>query len=829
MFSRKALKSKIILLFLLLASHAVGQSRFDPKTVNEVGRQAILRGEIHEALTYFEAAARAAETEARTSASPTEYWRSASAAYYEAARAALLIGELQRAVILGEKGVEMADRAGVPVIQQNALRGLRSVYRTVRNHAKASELLKRQMDLLNRQEGLSKTLWEGIIYEQMAEDMIREKKNREAIDALNKSIALTQQVLDGFHLWRRSIIQLPLEFYRSRAIHLLDILGNAYFLAEDLELAAKQYRQALQDIEGWQLRYISEHRLHLGLGQIEFRRGDWSRALSHYQDGLALAERVGMFDGITIAAVHIAEAHAKAGHLDAAVRSYEKAISRIEQARSGLWTEEDRQTYFGGETGVYTGMIDALLRSAREAEAFDYSERSRARVFLDSLGSKLSLARASDSPDTDLTRLQRRMTALTAATAIVRGKEERERLKENLEEAEKSYADSLNAVRQRNPEQASLISVEPLSLKQVQELLEPQQALLQYLVAPQKLYLWVVTGQQVRAIEIPLSQKELVKKVQAFRAAISELRPLKEAQTIARELYGEIAAPAMSLIRGKELIVVPHDVLHYLLFQALYSPGGRYLVEDYSISYLSSASLMQFTKAKRRAVGQKVLAVGNPSFEASNVGLPMSELEASEIRRLYPQSTVMARADAKEEKVKALSPTHDVLHFATHAELNKNDPLSSAVLLAKGGGEDGRLEVREIFGMDLKASLVVLSGCETALGNLSQGDELVGLTRAFIYAGTPSVVASLWKVDDASTASLMSGFYKSLKSRTKVEALRQAQLEMIRGKVNTNLLAQRGVGGVAKLGQTPVRNSQGSISTSHPYFWAPFILVGEGK
>jgi CHAT domain-containing protein len=115
------------------------------------------------------------------------------------------------------------------------------------------------------------------------------------------------------------------------------------------------------------------------------------------------------------------------------------------------------------------------------------------------------------------------------------------------------------------------------------------------------------------------------------------------------------------------------------------------------------------------------------------------------------------------------------------------------------------------------------------LGELSSGDELVGLTRAFIFAGTPSVVASLWKVDDASTAHLMSSFYKNLKSRTIVKALRQAQLDLIRGKLNTNLLAQRSVGGVAKLGQTPARNSQDSISTSHPYFWPPFILVGDGK
>jgi CHAT domain-containing protein len=180
-----------------------------------------------------------------------------------------------------------------------------------------------------------------------------------------------------------------------------------------------------------------------------------------------------------------------------------------------------------------------------------------------------------------------------------------------------------------------------------------------------------------------------------------------------------------------------------------------------------------------------------------------------------------------------LSPRYDVIHFATHAQLNEDDPLSSAVLLAKGGKEDGRLEVREIFGMDLKANLVVLSGCDTALGKLSTGDELVGLTRAFIYAGTPSVVASLWSVDDSSTAQLMSRFYRNLKTMSKAEALRQAQLELIRGEGRSDLIAKRGVGGIGKLGETPEAQSPSedpiSVSTSHPYFWAPFILVGDGK
>ena len=285
------------------------------------------------------------------------------------------------------------------------------------------------------------------------------------------------------------------------------------------------------------------------------------------------------------------------------------------------------------------------------------------------------------------------------------------------------------------------------------------------------------------------------------------------------------------------MIIVPHDVLHYLPFHALQSPDGRYLIESYPIYYLSSASLLQFIKEKRKARGERVLAFGNPDLGDPNKDLKFAELEAQEVRTLYPYSTVLVRKEATEGKSKGLSPQYDMLHFATHAELKEEDPLSSAILLAKDGKEDGRLEVREIFGMDLKANLVVLSACETGLGKLSSGDELVGLTRAFIYAGTPSVVASLWKVEDNSTAALMASFYRNLKTMSKVEALRQAQLELIRGQASSDLLARRGVGGIGKLGEVPEAKSDSpgsvpvsiSVSTFHPYFWAPFILVGDGK
>ena len=164
----------------------------------------------------------------------------------------------------------------------------------------------------------------------------------------------------------------------------------------------------------------------------------------------------------------------------------------------------------------------------------------------------------------------------------------------------------------------------------------------------------------------------------------------------------------------------------------------------------------------------------------------------------YPGATVLVRQAATEAKVKALSGNMGLLHFATHGELNEQDPLSSALLLVPEGADDGKLEVRELFGLDLKARLVVLSACETGLGKLSRGDELVGLQRAFLYAGSPAVVTTLWKVDDRASFVLMREFYDQLKTQGPAEALRQAQTATMKGFPHPFAWAAFGLTGVPR-------------------------------
>jgi CHAT domain-containing protein len=550
--------------------------------------------------------------------------------------------------------------------------------------------------------------------------------------------------------------------------------------------------------------------------------------------GLQMAEARRRAAAIEAASSSIGNVFLQTGKPSEAIPYYKKAIDSIESTRTLLESEELRTSFFEDKTQIYGGMISAHLGAKNVEDAFNYNERARARAFLDILGSKVQLARQGALLQEER-ELQARISELNTKLGGQRadGEGEGGQLRQELEAAQKAYTDFLAKVRTQNKEQASLMNVEPLTLKEVQALLDPGTTLIEYFVTERETFVWVIEKEKVHFQRVAIAKGELGKSVKTLRETIFTLGEKQRFDEVSGSLYNQLVQPLISHISGKELIIVAHDVLHYLPFQALIASDGRYLIEKYPIYYLSSASLIQFVKEKSKASGERVLAFGNPDLGDPEKNLEFAELEAKELKAVYPDSTVFVRKEATEEKSKSLSSNHNILHFATHAELNENDPLSSAVLLVKDAKEDGRLEVREIFGMDLKANLVVLSGCETALGKLSTGDELVGLTRAFIYAGTPSVMASLWKVDDASTAQLMSNFYKNLKTMTKVEALRQAQLALIRGSGQSELLARRGVGGIGKLGETPSSalpaSSSLSISTSHPYFWAPFVLVGDGK
>ena len=671
---------------------------------------------------------------------------------------------------------------------------------------------------------------ESGLYARIGNDLLRRQQYEKAIDNLERAVYLQRSHFADRSRMSRILAENSQIQLTSRLIN----LARACTLAGRFDDALESYSEASKHISYGGTRVVQARAFYSGLAQTYLQQRQFSLAIENFQKALALAEKQQQSEGISSASLGLAAALRQTGKAEAAIPYFEKAIQQTESSRSFLQAENYRQSFFEGRLSAYSGMIQSLSESGKPDEAFSFSERARSRAFLDLLGSKAQLSRVKSGLLEEERTLQERIGAIrTRLSGEDDGAADRASLRKELSEAEAAYSAFLSKVRKEDKEQASLMTVEPLGLKKVQELLDPGTTLLEYFVTGKEVFAWVVEKEKLQFERVELSKEKLSGLVRTLRESIFTLGEREKFNETSAALYKQLIEPLLPHITGKELIIVPHDVLHYLPFHALVGSDGRYLIEKYSVYYLSSASLLQFVKEKRNAGGEKVLAFGNPDLGDPEKNLEFAELEAKEVKAAYPESSVYIRKEATEEKSKALSANHDILHFATHAKLNEDDPLSSAVLLAREDKEDGRLEVREIFGMELKAKLVVLSGCETGLGKLSTGDELVGLTRAFIYAGTPSVVASLWSVDDSSTAHLMASFYRNLKTMSKVEALRQAQLELVRGEGRSDMLARRGVGGIGKLGETVKSESPSqdpiSISTSHPYFWAPFILVGDAK
>jgi len=262
-------------------------------------------------------------------------------------------------------------------------------------------------------------------------------------------------------------------------------------------------------------------------------------------------------------------------------------------------------------------------------------------------------------------------------------------------------------------------------------------------------------------------------------------------------LYDLLIKPVKPYLNKERIIIIPHGVLHYLPFAALEN-NGRYLIEDYALTYLPSATVYKFCKEKAKKLGGKLLAFGNPDLGDPGLDIPFALIEAKAIGKLYSASKVLSRDAASEAAFKTLSPGYDILHLASHGLFNPDKPMDSALLLSSGGKEDGRLTMSEIFDLDINAGLVTLSACSTGMSRIKSGDELIGFPRAFIYAGVPSITATLWNVNDEATAVLMTLFYKNLKTQSKAKALRMAQLDLLK---KTNY--------------------------KRPYYWAAFYLIGD--
>jgi len=440
-------------------------------------------------------------------------------------------------------------------------------------------------------------------------------------------------------------------------------LATAYQRAGKISEAAKTYEKGIELIKESGIKTQIEIELHHGLGQIYLRNKDFDRALEVLQKTLQMAQEGHYNNLLYQVSANLGDLHLQAKRPGEAIPYYKKAIESIESTRSLLESEEFRSSFFEDKGQIYGGTVLAYLATGNVMEAFSYSERARSRAFLDILGSKVQLARSSTLMEHERA-LQARISVLQAMmVGREEGASEGPQLRKELAEAQQAYNEFLTKVKQENKEQASLMNVEPLTLKQVQELLDSGVTMLEYFVGRSAVWLWVVEHDRLRFVSIPINRSDLVTKVTWLRETIYQVAEKDKFNGYSQELYKLLIEPALPHIRGKELSIIPNDVLHYLPYQALLSPQGKYLIQDFPIYYLSSASLMQFTKEKKRAsrVGEKALVMGNPDLGDQAYDLRFAEREAKEISRVYAESAVFVKEQATKSKALSLSPNHGIL------------------------------------------------------------------------------------------------------------------------------------------------------------------------
>ena len=592
-------------------------------------------------------------------------------------------------------------------------------------------------------------------------------------------------------------------------------------------------------------------------GEAVAAAGRPAEALPLLDQALSLAQALGDRSGEAAARTTRARILRDTGQLEAARGDAEAAVAVLESLRTGLSNPDLRTSFLGFRREAYELHIDILMRldaahpgQGFDRTAFEASERARARTLLDFL--RESGPEIHQGIDPVLASRQRdleRRLALKAErrqSLLGRGQTESPEAQALALEIEQITAelDTADAeVRRRNPRYAELTRPTATSTREIQALLDSETLLLEYALGRERSYLWVVGAASLRALALP-GREEIERAARAFHEAISappspgDPGRSRIGAGLARMLLGPIAGE----LRDQRLAVVADGALHYIPFDALPEPAGAPLLHHHEVVVLPSASVLAAQRrelANRPPAPQLAIVFADPVFnpddsriardardgrpaapeavsslrdgeEPARLGrLRFSRQEAETIAALKPSGLVATELDFAASRSAVLSGRlrdYRYIHFATHGIFDAARPELSGLVLSRldsgGHPQEGFLGLRDLYDLDLAADLVVLSGCQTALGKEIRGEGLLGLTRGFLYAGAPRVVASLWWIDDRATASLMERFYRGLW----VEGLRPA---------------------------AALRQARLALAAEHrfrdPFYWGAFVLQGDWR
>lgn len=748
------------------------------------------------------------------------------------------------------------NKRGMSLAQEN----LSSLYRSLGDHRRAFDFAQKSLRLSeesNHRRGMMTGLYKlSIIYgmqNNSVQAMAHQRKALALAEELEDTISIAMLRHDlGVEYLAQGKLDRALEIYqqllkqmeslgdRGGVAMVRDQIGKIYAEQKRYDLALTYHRAALGGLDAARNRRATVVTLN-NITAVLIAQENYTEAVKVGAEAVVLSREKGRIGDLYVALINQGYAQVGLSRLQEARQTFTEAISIIEKLRTqAAGGVQERQRYFELGLGAHHGLLGVLVKENQPAEALIFAERAKARVLLEMLQQgrtrvNKTMTAAEQEEErrlrSDLTQLNRQLARLTQSD-----KQDASRVSEveaKLEKARLDFEDFQNGLYAAHPELKTQRGEAPvINVQELASLLpDASSALLEYVVTNDKTYLFVITKPsetapvEVQAYALSLKQDELATQIESFRQQLAT-RDLGFRGS-AVKLYEVLLKPAESQLRGKNNIVIaPDSSLWDLPFQALVNNNNRYMIETASITYAPSLTVLrEMTKRRMNQPATNgpatLLAFGDPQAGAESVKrrastlrnhtlgpLPEAVEEVKALGRLYgaSRSKVYVGSEAREDRLKSEASGARILHFTTHGTLNNASPMYSHLTLAEGGpNDDGLLEAWELMQLDLKAELAVLSACETARGRIGAGEGMIGFSWAMFIAGVPSIVVSQWKVESAGTRDLMVNFHRSLisstaSSKTKSDALRQAALKLMK-----------------------------NPETSHPFYWAGFVLVGDGR
>ncbi len=497
------------------------------------------------------------------------------------------------------------------------------------------------------------------------------------------------------------------------------------------------------------------------------------------------------------------------GNRKAAYQAYRKAHATLENLRSHLNGEELKIAFMKDKLAVYESLVWMCLeggrRLANQRAAFTYIEQAKSRSLADLIAFHAqALAAPAGARGNRVGQVQKLRQEINWCQRQIHvhelgPKKDSARsvgdLRRRIRKCENQLAKTLTALRSTDAEFAALQNAGTAELEAIRSAIPADAPLLEYYRARETIYVCVLCRDNLKIVPLTSASRvrDLLRLLQ-FQLSRSHFEPGYVSLTTGRlhatahlrQLYEELLAPIRDQLQTRHLIVVPHDFLHYLPFHALFD-GEHFLVDQFSVSYAPSASVYYLCCTKKTKFREEALVLGVPDPLAPQI---LDEVRA--VASTLPNPRLFVGAEATQNRLREYGPTSRFVHMATHGLFRQDNPMFSSIRLG-----DSQLTLFDLYQLRLSSELITLSGCSTGLNAVEGGDELIGLVRGLLYAGAQAVLASLWDVNDKSTAEFMKSFYERLRKNPNKALALQAAMRKLRE------------------------------NYPHPYYWAPFILIGK--